>query len=138
MRVRLAVAELVNSVFVNGQANVASSVHRISMDILFTTFCKLPLIHSEPLPRSRSKKKNTILYKAPLYLMTRLLMVSDWSIFHSAQSKSKYCRDFNIARIMLIYASLSRWSGPLRRTPLSMYLKSAFKRISCKTKLAVA
>ena len=57
MRVRLAVAELVNSVFVNGQANVASSVHRISMDILFTTFCKLPLIHSEPLPRSRSKKK---------------------------------------------------------------------------------
>ena len=52
MMVRLALAALVNSVFINAQANVARGACRINRDIVFTNR-KLPSIHSELV---RSKK----------------------------------------------------------------------------------
>ena len=54
MRVRLAVAGLVNSVFINVQANMAAGARLINTDILFTNR-KLPTIHSESVSISRSK-----------------------------------------------------------------------------------
>ena len=54
MRIRLAAAELVNSVFINVRANMAAGARRINMGILFTNR-KLPTIQSESVPRSRSK-----------------------------------------------------------------------------------
>ena len=54
MRVRLAVAGLVNSVLINVQANMATGARRINMAILFTNR-KLHSIHSESVTRSRSK-----------------------------------------------------------------------------------
>ena len=54
MMVQLAVAELVKSVYINVQANMAAGVHRIDMGILFTNG-KLPSIHSESVTGSRSK-----------------------------------------------------------------------------------
>ena len=54
MTVRLAVAALVNGVFIKVQANMAARARRINMGILFTNR-KLHSIHSESLPRSRSK-----------------------------------------------------------------------------------
>ena len=54
MRVRLALAALVNSVFINGQANMAAVTRRINLCILFTNH-KLSSIHSVSVPRSRSK-----------------------------------------------------------------------------------
>ena len=56
MRVRLAVAALVNSVFINVQANMAAGASRINMDMLFTNR-KLPSIHSESVATSRSKAR---------------------------------------------------------------------------------
>ena len=51
MRVRLAVAALVNSVFVNRSANMTAGARRINMGIYF-----LPIaIPSESVPRSISK-----------------------------------------------------------------------------------
>ena len=38
IRVRLAVAELVNSIFINVQANMAAWAHRINIDILFSSY----------------------------------------------------------------------------------------------------
>ena len=54
MRVRLAVAALVNSVFTYVQANMAAEARWINMGILFTNR-KLPSIHSESVPKIRSK-----------------------------------------------------------------------------------
>ena len=54
MKVRLAVAALVNSVFINEPANTAVGTCQINMGILFTN-SKLLSIHSESVPRSRSK-----------------------------------------------------------------------------------
>ena len=56
MRVRLAIAAFVNSVFIrmHMQANMAAGACRINMSILFTNK-KLPSLHSESIPRSRSK-----------------------------------------------------------------------------------
>ena len=56
MRVRLAVATLINSVFINVQANMAAGALPINMGILFTNR-KLSSIHSESVPRTRSKAK---------------------------------------------------------------------------------
>ena len=50
MWVRLAVAVLVKSVFINVQANVAVGARRLNRDMV-----KLPSIHSESVSRSRSK-----------------------------------------------------------------------------------
>ena len=54
MRVRLAVAVLVNSVFINVQANIAVGARKMNMCIPFTNH-KLFSIHSESVPRSGSK-----------------------------------------------------------------------------------
>ena len=54
MMVQLAVAELVKSVYINVQANMAAGVRRIDMGILFTNG-KLSSIHSESVTGSRSK-----------------------------------------------------------------------------------
>ena len=54
MRVRLGVAALVNSIFINLQANMATAARRRNNGI-FLTNRKLPPIHSELIPRSRSK-----------------------------------------------------------------------------------
>ena len=54
IRVRLAVAVLINSVIINVKANIAAGTLRINMDILFTNR-KLPSIHSESVSKSRSK-----------------------------------------------------------------------------------
>ena len=62
----VAVAALANSVFINVQTNMAAGARLINMGIFFTNR-KLPSIHSESVPRSRSKastysyaeKKNT-------------------------------------------------------------------------------
>ena len=54
MRVGLAVAALVNSVFIIVQANMAEGVLQINKQILFTNR-KLPSIHSLSVPRSGSK-----------------------------------------------------------------------------------
>ena len=56
MRVRFAVATLVNtcSVLINVQANMAAGARRMNTGILFTNR-KLRLIHSESVPRIRSK-----------------------------------------------------------------------------------
>ena len=54
MMVRLAVAALVNSVFINVQAETAAGTRRINMGILFTNL-KLLSIHSALVSRSRSK-----------------------------------------------------------------------------------
>ena len=51
---QLPVATFVTSVFLNVQANIATGAQRKNTDILFTNF-KLPTIHSESLPTSRSK-----------------------------------------------------------------------------------
>ena len=51
---RLAVAALVNSVFINVQADMAAGARRINICIFFTNH-KLPSLHSESVPRSRSK-----------------------------------------------------------------------------------
>ena len=51
---QFAVAVLVNSVFINVQANMAAGAGPIKMGKLFTN-CKLPSILSESGPRSRSK-----------------------------------------------------------------------------------
>ena len=50
----LAVAPVVNSVFINVKANMTAQARRIKMGILFTNR-KLPSIHSESVPRNRSK-----------------------------------------------------------------------------------
>ena len=54
MRVRLAVAALGNSVLINVQANLVAWARQINMGILITNR-ELPSIHSESVPRSRSK-----------------------------------------------------------------------------------
>ena len=54
MRVRLGVAALVNNFFINVEANIAAGTRRINMGILFTSL-KLPSIHFDSVPRSRSK-----------------------------------------------------------------------------------
>ena len=54
MRVRLGVAALANSVFINVHANKAALAHKINTCILFTNR-KLPSIHSESVPQSSSK-----------------------------------------------------------------------------------
>ena len=54
MKVRLAVAALVKSVFINVEANMAAGACRIYVGILFDKR-KLPSIHSESGPRSGSK-----------------------------------------------------------------------------------
>ena len=54
MGVRLAVAALLNSVFINMQEYIAVGASGISIGILFTNR-ELPTIHSESVPRSRSK-----------------------------------------------------------------------------------
>ena len=54
MRVLLVVAALVNRVFINVQANIAAGAYQVNMNIFFT-YRKLPSIHSESVPRSRSK-----------------------------------------------------------------------------------
>ena len=51
MRLRIAVAALVNSVFVNEQANTATGARRINTGILFTN-SKSRSIHSESVPRN--------------------------------------------------------------------------------------
>ena len=50
----LEIAALVKIVFINVQANMAAGARPINMNILFTNH-KLPSIHSESVPRSRSK-----------------------------------------------------------------------------------
>ena len=58
MKVRLAVAVLVNTVFITVQANMAAMASRINLGILFAilfTNHKLPSIRSDSVPRSRSK-----------------------------------------------------------------------------------
>ena len=54
MGVRLTVAALLNSVFINMQEYIAVGASGISIGILFTNR-ELPTIHSESVPRSRSK-----------------------------------------------------------------------------------
>ena len=54
MRVRLAVAAVVNIDFINVQGNMAAGALKINMCVLFTN-CKLLAVHSESIPRSRSK-----------------------------------------------------------------------------------
>ena len=54
MKVRLAVAALVNSVFKNLQANMTAGVRQINMGILLTNR-KLHSIHPESVPRSKPK-----------------------------------------------------------------------------------
>ena len=54
MRIRLAVAAFVNSIFINVQANMAAVARRIDKGILFTNH-KSPSIHSVSVPISRSK-----------------------------------------------------------------------------------
>ena len=77
MRIRLAVVMLVNSVFINLQANMTAGVHRINMGILFTNR-KLPSVHSKSVPRSSSKaspyrydEKNTNRIKPLLCLLSK-------------------------------------------------------------------
>ena len=53
-RDRLALATLVNSVFIDVQANMAAAAHRTNMGIVFTNR-KLPSIYSESVTGSRSK-----------------------------------------------------------------------------------
>ena len=60
MRIQLEVAELVNSVFINVQESMAAGAGQMYIDILFTN-CKLLSVHSESVPRSRSKA-NTFSY----------------------------------------------------------------------------
>ena len=55
MRVRLAVAAFVNSVFINVRANMATGTRRINMVLLTFTNHKLPTIHSASVLRNRSK-----------------------------------------------------------------------------------
>ena len=57
MRVRLAIAALVNSVFINVKANMAAGTLQINMGILFTNG-RLPSIHSESVTRSVSKSQH--------------------------------------------------------------------------------
>ena len=52
MKVRCAVAALVNSVVRNVKENMAAGARRINMDILFTNR-KVSSIHSESVSRSR-------------------------------------------------------------------------------------
>ena len=52
--VRLMVAARVNGVFINVQGIIAAGAHRTNMGMLFTNH-KLPSVHSESVPRSRSK-----------------------------------------------------------------------------------
>ena len=59
MRVRLSEAGLVNSLFINVQANMAAGGRRINISILFPNR-KLPSIHSESVPRNRSKAARTL------------------------------------------------------------------------------
>ena len=54
MRVRLAVAALVNGVFIMGNENMAAGARGINMVIFFTNR-KLPSIHSESVQRDGSK-----------------------------------------------------------------------------------
>ena len=54
MKVRLASAAFVKSVFINWQTNMAAGARRMKMNILFTNRKLLP-IHSESVPRSGSK-----------------------------------------------------------------------------------
>ena len=49
-----AIAALVNSLFINVQANMVTGARLINMDIFFTNR-KLRSIHSESVPRSRLK-----------------------------------------------------------------------------------
>ena len=74
--VQLAVAVLVNSIFLNVQANMAKGTRQINMDIFFTNR-KLTSIHPESVPRSRLKasaystpKKKAIFYISSIYLVT--------------------------------------------------------------------
>ena len=50
----ISVAELVNSVFINVQTNMAAGACQINMGMYFTNH-KLPSLHSESVPRSRLK-----------------------------------------------------------------------------------
>ena len=54
MKIRLGIAALVNSVFINVQINMAAEYHRKVAGILFT-YREIPSIHSESVPRNRSK-----------------------------------------------------------------------------------
>ena len=51
MRVRLAVAALVNSIYISVQGSMAAGTRRIIMGIFFTSL-KLAPTHSESVPRS--------------------------------------------------------------------------------------
>ena len=66
MRVRLAVAALVNNIIINVQANMAAEAPRINNDIFFTNRILLT-IHSESVPRSRSKS-STVRYAERNYI----------------------------------------------------------------------
>ena len=79
MRVRLAVAELVNSVFINGHANMVAGDRRVNMGIIYTNR-KLLSIHSESVPRSTSKANTysyvEIPYSQPMPRMYQYLSVA--------------------------------------------------------------
>ena len=69
MWVRLAAAALVNSVFINVQANLAAEARRINMGILFTNR-RLPSIHYERTPRRGSKASTVNYVEKSLYCYT--------------------------------------------------------------------
>ena len=55
MRVRLEIVTIVNSVFINVQANMAAGARQINIGILIFANHKLPLIQSVSVSRSMSK-----------------------------------------------------------------------------------
>ena len=54
MTIRLGIAALVNSVFINVQINMSAEYRRKVAGILFS-YREIPSIHSESVPRNRSK-----------------------------------------------------------------------------------
>ena len=75
MRIQLAVAVHVYSVFINVQANMAADSRRINMGTLFTN-SKLPSIHSESVPRIKSKASTfnyTEIKEEPIKLINAFL-----------------------------------------------------------------
>ena len=85
MRVRLALAALVNSVFINGQANMAAVTRLINLGILFTNH-KLSSIYSVSVPRSRSKSIAIMRNYAEKLIFQRYFGEGKYPIFGQCRS----------------------------------------------------
>ena len=81
MSVRLAIAALVNSVFINVKANMAEGPRRINMGILFPN-SKLPSIQSVFVPRKQSKASTHSYPEKPLFTSFATANRYDGTLIH--------------------------------------------------------